>query len=78
MLTFCIQIVLKQVSKCCLTFNGKPYLKQEHQVYWTNFFDRDNPSGAGDWETLSDLKKQYPGQICDSPIEVEGQLYNER
>uniref|UniRef100_A0A3P9I640 WxxW domain-containing protein n=1 Tax=Oryzias latipes TaxID=8090 RepID=A0A3P9I640_ORYLA len=30
---------------------------------WTQWFDRDDPSGTGDWETLSDLLKQYPNEI---------------
>ncbi|XP_053301789.1 mucin-5AC [Pleuronectes platessa] len=40
-------------------------------VCWTNWYDRDRPSGTGDWETLSDLKKTYPGEICDSPMYIE-------
>ena len=54
------------------------FLEQKCKVYWTKFFDRDNPGGLGDWELLSSLKTQYPGQICDSPIAVEGQLTNGR
>ncbi|CAB1445194.1 unnamed protein product, partial [Pleuronectes platessa] len=40
-------------------------------VCWTNWYDRDLPSGTGDWETLSDLKKENPGEICDSPMYIE-------
>ncbi|XP_044233372.1 mucin-5AC-like isoform X2 [Thunnus albacares] len=40
-------------------------------VCWTKWYDRDDPSGTGDWETLSALKKQYPGQICDFPLYIE-------
>ncbi|KAK1889523.1 Cartilage intermediate layer protein 2 [Dissostichus eleginoides] len=35
---------------------------------WTDWFDRDNPSGSGDWELLSDLRKENPGKICDYPV----------
>uniref|UniRef100_A0A8C7XSE6 WxxW domain-containing protein n=1 Tax=Oryzias sinensis TaxID=183150 RepID=A0A8C7XSE6_9TELE len=38
---------------------------------WTQWFDRDDPSGTGDWETLSDLLKQYPKEICPNPVDVE-------
>ncbi|PWS23059.1 hypothetical protein DKP78_15135, partial [Enterococcus faecium] len=37
----------------------------------TNWFDRDNPSGTGDWELLSNLRQENPGQICDQPIAIE-------
>ncbi|XP_051792632.1 uncharacterized protein si:dkey-205h13.2 isoform X1 [Acanthochromis polyacanthus] len=40
---------------------------------WTVWFDRDNPSGKGDWETLSDLRKENPGMICDKPLNIEAQ-----
>ncbi|CAL8392275.1 unnamed protein product [Arctogadus glacialis] len=38
---------------------------------WTEWFDRDNPSGTGDWETLRELRIQYPGSICDEPLYIE-------
>uniref|UniRef100_A0A3P9K1Z7 WxxW domain-containing protein n=1 Tax=Oryzias latipes TaxID=8090 RepID=A0A3P9K1Z7_ORYLA len=38
---------------------------------WTQWFDRDDPSGTGDWETLSDLLKQYPNEICPNPVDIE-------
>jgi hypothetical protein len=28
-----------------------------HHLTWTSWFDRDNPSGYGDYETLIDLRK---------------------
>ena len=40
---------------------------------WTQWFDRDNPSGSADWESLVDLKKENPGKICDSPTNIECQ-----
>ncbi|KAF1376692.1 hypothetical protein PFLUV_G00214120 [Perca fluviatilis] len=38
---------------------------------WTRWFDRDDPSGSGDWETLSDLRNEYPGKICSKPLAIE-------
>ena len=40
---------------------------------WTQWFDRDNPSGSGDFETIVNLKQEYPGEICDSPVQIECQ-----
>ncbi|XP_054474769.1 cartilage intermediate layer protein 1 isoform X2 [Anoplopoma fimbria] len=37
------------------------------QVCWTKWFDRDDPHGMGDWEDLSNLHREYPGQICSCP-----------
>lgn len=38
---------------------------------WTTWYNRDGPSGTGDWETMSDLQKEYPGQICAEPLYIE-------
>uniref|UniRef100_A0A8C2WGZ4 WxxW domain-containing protein n=1 Tax=Cyclopterus lumpus TaxID=8103 RepID=A0A8C2WGZ4_CYCLU len=43
------------------------------RVCWTKWFDRDNPSGPGDYEILYSLRKQYPGQICPNPGAIEAQ-----
>uniref|UniRef100_A0A8D0BUA6 WxxW domain-containing protein n=1 Tax=Salvator merianae TaxID=96440 RepID=A0A8D0BUA6_SALMN len=39
-------------------------------TYW---FDRDDPSGKGDYEILSELRKEYPGEICAQPIGIEAE-----
>ncbi|KAJ8258094.1 hypothetical protein GJAV_G00193100 [Gymnothorax javanicus] len=39
----------------------------------TQWFDRDDPSGKGDYEDLSRLLKEYPGQICLKPIAILAQ-----
>ncbi|XP_026171238.1 uncharacterized protein LOC113135419 [Mastacembelus armatus] len=41
------------------------------KVCWTKWFDRDNPSGIGDWELLSNLKKENPGEICERPLYID-------
>ncbi|XP_068566612.1 uncharacterized protein [Cebidichthys violaceus] len=43
----------------------------EDKVCWTQWYDRDNPSGTGDWELLVYLRRSYPGQICDKPLHIE-------
>ncbi|XP_017267251.1 cartilage intermediate layer protein 1 isoform X2 [Kryptolebias marmoratus] len=40
-------------------------------VCWTKWYNRDRPSASGDWETLNDLQKEYPGQICAEPLYIE-------
>ncbi|XP_034058681.1 cartilage intermediate layer protein 1-like [Gymnodraco acuticeps] len=40
-------------------------------VCWTDWFDRDNPSGSGDWELLKDLRKENPGKICEYPLHIK-------
>ena len=40
-------------------------------VCWTRWYDRDDPSGTGDWEPLSNLRSENPGQICDNPLYIE-------
>ncbi|KAK0135137.1 Cartilage intermediate layer protein 2 [Merluccius polli] len=40
-------------------------------ISWTEWFDRDNPSATGDWENTINLKKDYPGVICEIPLYVE-------
>ena len=38
---------------------------------WTKWYDRDNPSGTGDWELLQNLRNENPGEICANPIAIE-------
>ncbi len=37
----------------------------------TSWFDRDNPGGQGDYETLSLTLVTYPLQVCSQPIAIE-------
>ncbi|XP_067303554.1 mucin-5AC [Pseudorasbora parva] len=39
----------------------------------TQWFDRDNPNGLGDYELLADLLSIYPEEICPNPIGIEAQ-----
>ncbi|XP_036941600.1 cartilage intermediate layer protein 2-like isoform X2 [Acanthopagrus latus] len=47
------------------------YCGEEVTVCWTRWYDRDDPSGTGDWEPLSNLRSENPGQICDNPLYIE-------
>ncbi|XP_070578634.1 uncharacterized protein [Ptychodera flava] len=38
---------------------------------WTNWYDRDDPSGDGDFERLSDLRNDHPSQICSNPTGMQ-------
>ncbi|XP_071956624.1 cartilage intermediate layer protein 2-like [Antedon mediterranea] len=40
---------------------------------WTPWFDRDNPSGSGDWETVSSLYNENPNQMCQHPATIQCQ-----
>uniref|UniRef100_A0A4W3GXB8 hyaluronoglucosaminidase n=1 Tax=Callorhinchus milii TaxID=7868 RepID=A0A4W3GXB8_CALMI len=40
-------------------------------VEWTEWFDRDDERGSGDWEKLSDLRAAFPGNICASPVDMQ-------
>ncbi|KAJ0064022.1 hypothetical protein NL108_016574, partial [Boleophthalmus pectinirostris] len=66
----------KQRDKSCHDYKVRFYCPEEfclEKGCWTDWFDRDNPSGTGDWETLEDLHHEYPGQICDFPLKVDVQ-----
>ena len=42
---------------------------------WTSWYDRDNPSGTGDHETLLNLLTENPNtDLCRSPTEIEARL----
>ena len=41
---------------------------------WTRFYDRDNPSGKGDYKTLPYLRNENQGQICHNPTALDAKL----
>ncbi|XP_035676191.1 mucin-5AC-like [Branchiostoma floridae] len=41
---------------------------------WTRWYDRDNPSATGDWETLGNLRRENPGQICAAPSGIQARV----
>ncbi|KAK3505924.1 hypothetical protein QTP70_019346, partial [Hemibagrus guttatus] len=40
---------------------------------YTQWFDRDNPSGNGDYESLTELRVENPGIICKRPYSIQAQ-----
>ena len=39
---------------------------------WTQWYDRDNPGGTGDWELLQSLLQEYPdSDLCANPSGIE-------
>ncbi|KAK2853368.1 hypothetical protein Q5P01_006029 [Channa striata] len=41
------------------------------EAEWTEWFDRDDERGSGDWEKLSDLHEAYPDRLCSSPLDIQ-------
>ena len=41
---------------------------------WTQYYDRDDPSGSGDHESLPHLRQEYPNQICPNPTAVDAKV----
>ncbi|XP_033504915.1 uncharacterized protein LOC117270972 [Epinephelus lanceolatus] len=66
------QLVAKPVSLLPVK-PGWPCYYPTHIQCWTDWFDRDDPSGTGDWETLYNLRKENPGKICSKPQDIEAQ-----
>lgn len=45
------------------------------ETEWTEWFDRDDERGSGDWEKLSDLHEAYPDRLCSSPLDIQVSLF---
>ncbi|KAI5609781.1 cell migration-inducing and hyaluronan-binding protein, partial [Silurus asotus] len=43
------------------------------EAEWTEWFDRDDEGGSGDWEKLSDLHKAFPERLCSNPLDIEAE-----
>lgn len=41
------------------------------EAEWTEWFDRDDERGSGDWEKLSELHKAFPERLCSNPLDIE-------
>ncbi|XP_020497083.1 cell migration-inducing and hyaluronan-binding protein [Labrus bergylta] len=46
------------------------------EAEWTEWFDRDDERGSGDWEKLSDLLKAYPNRLCSGPLDIQAATYD--
>ncbi|KAK6180815.1 hypothetical protein SNE40_008799 [Patella caerulea] len=56
-----------KVRYCCLD----EHVTCPDGYEWTNFYNRDKPSVTGDWETLAELRKENPQEICERPIAID-------
>ncbi|XP_028295532.1 mucin-5B-like isoform X3 [Gouania willdenowi] len=63
--------IQKQAAPTDKPDTSKPGFGQLKPVCWTQWFDRDDPSGSGDWETLTNLRNENPGKICPKPTDIE-------
>ncbi|XP_068174861.1 cell migration-inducing and hyaluronan-binding protein-like [Antennarius striatus] len=43
------------------------------EAEWTEWFDRDDERGSGDWEKLSDLHKTFPDRLCSNPLDIQAE-----
>ncbi|KAM4750600.1 cartilage intermediate layer protein 1-like [Anableps anableps] len=50
---------------------GAPCKTPDHIQAWTPWLDRDDPSGSGDWEPITDLLTDNPETMCSKPIDME-------
>ncbi|XP_017267562.1 cartilage intermediate layer protein 2-like [Kryptolebias marmoratus] len=41
------------------------------RLCWTRWFNSDRPRGSGDWETLKNLRQEYPRKICRRPRAIQ-------
>lgn len=41
------------------------------EAEWTEWFDRDDERGSGDWEKLTELREAYPDRLCNSPLDIQ-------
>ncbi|KAM3877484.1 cell migration-inducing and hyaluronan-binding protein [Diretmus argenteus] len=46
------------------------------EAEWTEWFDRDDERGSGDWEKLVDLHKAYPDRLCSSPLDIQAETHD--
>ncbi|XP_027137144.1 cell migration-inducing and hyaluronan-binding protein [Larimichthys crocea] len=46
------------------------------EAEWTEWFDRDDERGSGDWEKFSDLHEAYPDRLCSSPLDIQAETHD--
>ncbi|XP_024912335.1 mucin-5AC-like isoform X2 [Cynoglossus semilaevis] len=61
----------KETTVAKVESSFRPVLSKPSAVCWTQWFNRDDPSGSGDWETLADLCREYPGEVCHNPLQIQ-------
>ncbi|XP_078578752.1 uncharacterized protein LOC144863450 [Branchiostoma floridae x Branchiostoma japonicum] len=53
---------------------GSEHPNPEGCPSWTRWYDRDDPSGTGDYEILSRLRMEHPGEVCPAPSTMEARV----
>ncbi|KAK5916134.1 hypothetical protein CesoFtcFv8_001661 [Champsocephalus esox] len=43
------------------------------EAEWTEWFDRDDERGSGDWEKVSDLHEAHPDKLCSNPLDIQAE-----
>ncbi|KAM4602789.1 cell migration-inducing and hyaluronan-binding protein [Polymixia lowei] len=46
------------------------------EAEWTEWFNRDDERGSGDWEKLADLHKAYPDRLCSTPLDIQAETHD--
>ncbi|KAI8504762.1 hypothetical protein Bbelb_178800 [Branchiostoma belcheri] len=41
---------------------------------WTKWLNVDNPGTTGDWESLHSIRRNLPGQVCDTPTAIDARV----
>merc|ERR1712202_91009 len=84
----CVNAEQKPLSNTCKDFKVRFLCKADSQTFhtqqvshntaengWTQWFDRDDPDGTEDHETLERIKKENPGKVpCKVPVAIEAKL----
>ncbi|XP_072554374.1 cell migration-inducing and hyaluronan-binding protein-like isoform X1 [Paramormyrops kingsleyae] len=56
------------------TITGRSQWVQEAE--WSEWFDRDDERGSGDWEKLAELRRVFPDRVCSSPLDMQAETHD--
>ncbi|XP_061592032.1 cell migration-inducing and hyaluronan-binding protein-like [Cololabis saira] len=43
------------------------------EAEWSDWFNRDDERGSGDWEKLDILHRTFPGRLCNNPLDIQAE-----
>ncbi|KAM8887797.1 cell migration-inducing and hyaluronan-binding protein [Synchiropus picturatus] len=46
------------------------------EAEWTEWFDRDDERGSGDWEKLKELHETHPDKLCSGPLDIQAETHD--